>query len=258
LCAIQVAGCKAKNKTPKYFMNKPLFSIYYFQPSLWSIIAVIVFLPLLISLGYWQLHRAAEKQHLKDDYLTRSHAQPLDFTQKLPTNIDYYPVKITGTFDNAHQFLLDNKFHNHQIGYEVLTPLLLNNKQTVLVNRGWIAQGASRQQLPMLAAVKNPVVLEGIIYIISKKTYALHDPANETTWPRRIQIVNFPQLEKISGYHLLPFLVLLNANQANGFVREWSPINLNVNMHYGYAAQWFALAATLLVLFIILNTKRKI
>lgn len=235
------------------------FGKTYFAPSIWSIIITLVLLPLLIALGYWQLHRAVEKQEIKNTYQLRSQSAPIDLNalQALAANQKYYPVQATGRFDNQHQFLLDNKIHNHQVGYEVLTPLILNSDRAILVNRGWIPQGANRLQVPNLQPVNGQVSVQGTIYEISTKSFALDNRSQDMFWPKRIQIIDFAQLEKLSGIQLMPMVILLDAKQSNGFVREWSPVNLNVNIHYGYAVQWFALALTLFVLFIVVNTHRK-
>lgn len=235
------------------------FGKVYFVPSIWSVVITLVLLPILISLGFWQLHRAVEKQEIKNTYQVRSQSAPIDLNtlQTLTADKKYYPVRATGVFDNQHQFLLDNKIHNHQVGYEVLTPLILNNNRVILVNRGWIPQGANRLQIPTLAPITGKISVQGSIYEISKKGFVLDNRSQDLSWPKRIQIIDFAQLTKLSNIKLMPIVILLDAKQPNGFVREWSPINLNVNIHYGYAVQWFALALTLFILFIVVNTHRK-
>ncbi len=49
----------------------------------------------------------------------------------------------------AHQFLLDNMTHAGRAGYEVLTPLLLDDGRVLLVNRGWLPlPDGRRDELP--------------------------------------------------------------------------------------------------------------
>ena len=231
---------------------------FEFAPTAWSTIITFVLLPCLIMLGVWQLHRAAEKQNIKNTYQLRSQSPALDLNHLQTLSVDqkYYPVTATGSFDNQHQFLLDNKIYNHQPGYQVLTPLILSDQRAVLVNRGWVAQGRSRSQLPILQPISSQVAVQGTIYEIPKNNFVLNNSLQDASWPKRIQAIDFAQLTKLSGLNLMPIVILLDANQNNGFVREWSPVNLNVNIHYGYAVQWFALALTLFVLFIIVNTKK--
>jgi surfeit locus 1 family protein len=65
----------------------------------------------------------------------------------------------------------------------------------------------------------------------------------------------FPTVEDISaqtGYPLRDFQLLLNPDEADGFVREWKPALMEPEKHVGYAIQWFGLAATVVVIFSIL------
>ena len=59
------------------------------------------------------------------------------------------------------------------------------------------------------------------------------------------------------GISLLPQVVLLDPNAAAGFVREWKPYyGISVQRHQAYAFQWFALATTLALIYIVVNLHR--
>ena len=51
-------------------------------------------------------------------------------------------------------------------------------------------------------------------------------------------------------------LVLLDPGEPDGYVRDWSPPGFPPMRHIGYAVQWFAMAATLLVIWVVTNLKR--
>jgi len=242
---------------------KSLFVInckrYYFAPTWLPTLITLIILPVLILLGCWQLNRAAEKQLLEQQFakITATHILNLNEAHTLPADPNFHPVQITGHFDNTHQFLQDNQFYNHQVGYYVLTPFLLDNsQQAVLVNRGWIAQGKSRAHLPDVNITTTTLTLRGAIHVLSKKQFMLKD-AVEQTWPRRIQQIDIAQISAELHKPLYPFTVLLNADQPYGFTRAWSTANYNPAKHYGYAFQWFALAVTLIIIYIVVNTHRK-
>ena len=57
-------------------------------------------------------------------------------------------IAVAGSWDAAHQFLLDNRSHGGLPGYEVLTPLQLADGRVLLVDRGWVAFTGSRARLP--------------------------------------------------------------------------------------------------------------
>jgi surfeit locus 1 family protein len=65
------------------------------------------------------------------------------------------------------------------------------------------------------------------------------------------------QLEKRLGYPLLPVLLLLDREDAHGFVREWKPVyDVPPDKHRAYAMQWFTLALVLLLIYAGVNTRR--
>jgi cytochrome oxidase assembly protein ShyY1 len=55
-----------------------------------------------------------------------------------------------------------------------------------------------------------------------------------------------------------PFVIQQDNTQApeDGLVRAWPSPELGIDKHYGYAFQWFALAATLLVFYVVTQFRR--
>jgi len=248
-------------------LRKPLFSFIFckieFAPTLIPTLATMLLLPVLLMLGFWQIQRAEYKQSLQDSYQARANKAPVDLNKindlkALKNNYQYYSVQATGFFDNKHQLLLDNKFYQHQVGYQVLTPLVLaDGKTAVLVNRGWIAQGRDRMQLPTIASVAQEVTIQGITNTAKTGAFVLGQTAEKNSWPQVVQEIDIEKLATITGYKFFPFVVLLNADQANGYVRNWSPANLKPSVSYGYAFQWFSLALALLIIYIVVNLQKQ-
>lgn len=234
---------------------------YRFKPSLRLTALTLILLPILISLGIWQLHRADYKAHLQAQYNTRAQMPPRWLSLVIPQADNHYlPVKLQGRFDTQHLIFLDNKIHNHQPGYQVLSPLRYDPQQpAVLVNLGWIAQGRDRSHLPSLKLPTEAVLLAGIIAKLPQKGFALgaNTDLHYQTWPLRLQQLDKDYLTQKLGYPIQPFMILLAPAQPYGFVRDWAPASLNPQMHLGYAVQWFALAVTLVILFIISSLKRR-
>jgi surfeit locus 1 family protein len=44
---------------------------------------------------------------------------------------------------------------------------------------------------------------------------------------------------------VLPYVLLLNTDEEDGYVRRWKPPDSGTSTHYGYAFQWFAMALAL-------------
>lgn len=216
-------------------------------------------MPLLLYLGYWQIQRAEQKQQTLDMLQARSKLAPisLNYPKNIPADFRYYSAEAVGSFDVQHQFLIDNKIYQHQAGYQVITPLVLaQSSQVLLVNRGWIAQGKNRNELPDISIINSPVKLRGILSL-PDRVFNLGGENQNTVWPQRIQAIDVQKISRQLGRPVYPFILLLAPDQAYGFARNWQMLTMLPSKHYAYAFQWFALAATLLIIIIAINWRRK-
>ena len=244
--------------------KKPLIRLhcfgFAFTPYLIPTLGFLVLLPLLLKLGFWQLDRAQYKHQRQTQFETRQNATPLNITQINQNNVEeleYYPLALKGHYDNRHQFLLDNRIQNHRVGYDVLTPFILENSdKVVLINRGWIPS-TGRQKLPVLPAVEGQQKLVGLVYMPSKKAFTLSNRRSETKWPLLIQTINLKTIKSHYNKPIYPFVVLLSSDNKHGFIRKWRVVSLKASKHTAYAIQWFAFAATLIIIFIVSNTRKQ-
>ena len=105
---------------------------YAWLPSL----ATLLILPILLSLGFWQIQRAQQKQTLIQHYKERKQHPPLSLQQieseKKIVNLRYYRAQLTGHYDNTHQIFVDNRLHNHRVGYYILTPFVLSANRPLI------------------------------------------------------------------------------------------------------------------------------
>lgn len=205
----------------------------------------------LIGLGFWQLHRAAEKETLLKNRAQAERAQPVLLTSQ--TQVDtlkpFQKIKVQGSFQPKKQLLLDNKFYEHQLGYEVLTPFkIAGTDRLVLINRGWIPRGKSRATLPQWETPTGPVTLVGQIYFPKKTLLQLGNPATQTDWPRVVETQALKPIQKTLGAPIFPFLLRLDPTQPHGFKRHWVITTIRPARHRAYAFQWFTMAAVLLLL----------
>ncbi len=232
-----------------------------FTPGLWPTLATIVLVPILVSLGVWQLERAAWKQALVDEHAEHIRQSPLPLADWLTSGDrpQYRRVTARGRYDLDHQLLLDNSIHRGRAGYHVLTPLVLTDlAETVLVNRGWVPVGPSRVELPALPGPEEAVNVRALVTYPPGKRLRLDDVEEpHTGWPRVVQLIEPRVLEQQLGYELLPVVLLLEADAAHGFAREWRPVyGTTPDKHRAYAMQWFTLAAVLALIYIGVNTRR--
>lgn len=218
-------------------------------------LAFVVFFLLFLWLGRWQLQRMHEKEALFTQFESGA-IITLPLSKVDPATARYQHVIATGRYDSQHQFLLDNMTHEERAGYRVLTPLIGPDGSAVLVDRGWRPMGASREQLPDVAVPDN---LRGLSGTLDDPPRAGIHLAGETGqgWPRVLSYPTLGELEKAYGHKLFPRIILLDADQPDGFLREWRPATFPPERHLAYAVTWFALAATVFVTFAIVRFRRK-
>lgn len=218
---------------------------------------------LLCSLGFWQLGREEQKRALLEVQNQAMQAPALDLNAR--TLIDrgtyrYRQASLNGHYDAVHQILIDNQILDGKPGYLVLTPFVPDSGQTaVLVNRGWLPLGASRQTLPDLS-INSPVKqIQGRINHLPEPGIRLDgaDVPGET-WPVRIQVVDTQRIAAKLGYAVADYQIELNPDQAEGYQRQWSfAVAIPPEKHRAYAVQWFGLALTLTALFIWNSSRKK-
>lgn len=233
---------------------------YDFRPRIVPTLATLALFPFLISLGVWQLHRAAEKREILAAYAHASREPPVTLEAMLrhPTALRYRRVRVTGELDGRHQLLLDNSFHGDYVGFDVLTPMkVAGTRHRILINRGWVPLGRSRSDLPKVPVPAGTVTLAGWLVPPPRAALLLGPPeAPHGRWPRIVETVKVAELERDLGYPLMPYVVRLDPGQPYGYVRHWKVVAFGPLRHIGYAVQWFAMAAALLVIYIVVNTSR--
>ncbi len=219
-------------------------------------------LAVLVALGMWQLERARIKLELAERMEQRALAAPQPLSPALvhAPSVEYLTGTARGQYDTTHQLLLDNRVLGGRPGYHVVTPLRIAGGETrLLVNRGWIPWGADRSKAPAFATPSAQVEVSGELYIPTAGGFRLgEDPplasGRLTLW-QRLDVERFA--EQVP-YPVQPVVMKLSPTaDAGGFVREWAPPRDGwIDRHRGYAFQWFALAAALLVVFVVVNLRR--
>ena len=236
-----------------------------FRPALWPTLATVVLFPLLVWLGLWQLERADYKQDQTARVEAENVRQPATLGpgmpegEGLPETWNYRRLSASGHY-LGHQFLLDNRTRRGVAGYHVLTPLILNDERKlgVIVNRGWIPLGSSRERLPETTVPGGTLDVRGRGRVPGKAFLLGEAGYRGGTWPRVVQSIDLPMMAEALEIDLLPFVVELHRSEPHGYEREWRPHGgIGPKRHLGYAFQWFALAATLLIIYTVVNLRRR-
>ncbi len=220
------------------------------------LLAYLFLLSSLVSLGIWQLNRAEDKRiALSQQNRGQGKESLLLSGQQMnnPEPVIYRDIHSIGRFDNDRQYLLDNQISQSKAGFSVFTPFLLKDEKiAVLVNRGWLPLGRTRDDLPDVSVDHREITITGRINRFPSVGLKLAGAEIAgKTWPAIIQIVDTSVISGQLGYKLLPFQIELDKNAANGYRRDWHTVQaISPEKHVAYAVQWFLLAFTLTILFV--------
>ena len=236
---------------------------WQFHPGLWPTLAMVVMLVVLVMLGFWQLRRANYKRMLLVQYHAVSTQPPVSMNQTLASGGlkslgRYRHVVAEGHYDGAHQVLLDDMQQGGQVGYQVLTPLVMEpGHQILLVNRGFIARREGVKNLPDVQIAGTERNVSGVLGILPVPGIRLGKTTLPDGWPKLLLYPRYRDLKELYGNRLLKPVLLLDKHETDGFERDWQPdIGFPPVRHDAYALQWFAMALALLIIWIVVNSKR--
>ncbi len=225
-----------------------------FRPG-WKLTAfTLVFTPLLLWLGFWQLDREQEKITMQADFEARTEKPAIALERvdwNRPDELAYLKVSVTGTYDNEHSYLLDNRTYQGRVGYELISPFTAQSGMAILVNRGWIAQGATRAELPPIKRVEGQVTITATVYVPLEEPFLLSSTpeGGQTTWPRVIQSIQVPQMETELDRTLAPYTIRLQEQSPGLEQSNWQTVNMEPEKHRAYAVQWFTMTFALLAMY---------
>ncbi len=199
---------------------------------------------LMLSAGFWQLERAAEKRSEREAFAAEgAHRTFVDGDEVRP----YQPLELRGTWLEGRDILLDNIIVASRVGHYVLTPLVTGaGEPLVLVNRGFILADGNGTTADALTPETSVRSVRGRAGRLPRAGYrmgeAILDPA---TWPLSALYPDYGDIEAALGSGVQPFVLLLDADEPNGFERDWQPTGMTPARHTGYAVQWFLMALVL-------------
>lgn len=205
------------------------------------------------SLGLWQLSRAAQKQ-ARQVAMDGQNAKPPLTTATLLTAPDpmvllHQRASLRGSWAPQQSMVfLENRPMAGRVGFVVAMPFILEGGQGALVvQRGWVPRGLDdRTRVPPIDTASGVVEIEGRMALPPSDLYALGAPTGGAIR----QNLSLPQFAAETGLQLLPLTLQQTGASPEGLLREWPVLNLGVDKNYGYAAQWFGMAALFSVLYL--------
>jgi surfeit locus 1 family protein len=232
-----------------------------FAPRALGTLLTAALLGAFVSLGWWQLGRASEKQAVIDSFARGTQTSAvLDDGLSVEEMPRFQHVTTRGRYDFQRQILLDNMpSQAGKPGFRVLTPLVREgHDRLLLVDRGWLPLGSSRAELPVVAVSPEPRTVAGRLDALPQPGVRVGTAGVEgdVSWPR---VLNFPRQQDVEQALRAPVesrILLLDPAAPDGYERVWRPaLRFGPERHLGYAIQWFALALAAAVGFVALSLR---
>jgi cytochrome oxidase assembly protein ShyY1 len=210
----------------------------------------------MVMLGNWQLHRYNERSAINDRIDAADSVPAVPLTSALPRpaapgaagaspgkDLAWTKVEVTGRYDPAHEIQARGRTVNSDVGFEIVTPLLLDDGTAVLVDRGWVPAPAG-------GATVSPVVPPaptGQVTVVGQIHLSESRPAPIERRDGRLDTrrISLPRLATEMPYPVYGAYVLLTEQTPAAdaaFTRV--PIQHEDSwQNGGYAVQWWLFAA---------------
>lgn len=244
---------------PNPIPSTPLPAPRRFRPGALPTLAMVAAVVVCAAAGHWQQGRMHDKEALRARMDAASRMAPATLAGRPDgddwASLRYRTVAVTGVYRARSQIFIDNRVHGGRAGYHVVAPLDLADGRAVLVNRGWVAQGASRAELPDVPPPAGTVTVEGRIGVPAAGYFELgRDAGAGSVW----QNLDPARFGAATGVAVLPVVIEQTAPPApdDGLVRDWPAPDFGIDKHRIYMVQWYAFAALALGLWLTLNFHR--
>lgn len=121
----------------------------------------------------------------------------------------------------------------------------------VLVARGWVKRDVSdRSKIPRLPLPEGVIEIEGVARRGAGRVLEL-GVAEPIRGGAIVQNLDIVELARASGLKFQPLLIEQINEAHDGLIRDWPPPSSGIDKHRGYAFQWYALAVTALLFFVV-------
>ena len=223
-----------------------------------AVVASIV----MVILGNWQLDRYRERTAINERVDAAAVTAPVPLTSVLaaPTTrgtpgadpgeaVAWTKVTLSGRYDRANEIQARGRTVASKVGFEILTPLILDDGTAVLVDRGWVPApaGGALESPEVPAAPTGRVTVVGQIHLSESR------PASVERRDGRLDTrrINLPRLAGELPFPVYGAYILLT-EQTPAADPAFFPIPIpheDAWQNGGYAVQWWLFAGMVLVLY---------
>jgi surfeit locus 1 family protein len=216
-----------------------------------------------VALGEWQRGRALGKEAIAAAVQERSALPPLTLPGtaqgQAAQDVEFRQVLARGEFMPNWLLYLDNRPQAGRAGLVLVAPLRLADGKVVLVMRGWLARDLQdRSRVPPAVIPAGEVRVTGRLRRDTGHLLQLGQ-AGPLAPQAIVQNLQPQDFAAATGLDVLPFIIEESAapDRNDGLVRDWPQPDSGAAKHRGYAFQWYALAVTALVFFLVTGFRNR-
>jgi len=209
-------------------------------------LVVLALAGVFIELGQWQLHRLDQRQHRNQVTRTNLAAVPAPLAdvlgpdRRVGTATEWRSVVATGRYDVSHQIVARYRNVKDRPGFEIVTPLLLDDGTAILVDRGFVPRATNSSDLPEV-----PEPAAGTVTVTGRLRHSERGDEHATHPVHgQVRLINGPAIAASTGLPL-----------ADGYMTEDEQVpppgeglsglpgpEIDSGPHFFYAMQWFFFA----------------
>ena len=211
------------------------------------LIFAIIFVPITISLGLWQIERANEKKVIISNYDKLLVSTPIALQKEQPLD-NWQPIETVGAYQDLVIYE-DNAINSGKAGFKVYHLFQNGDGTFIFVHRGFIERNLIKNNLPRIDTPVGKKNIKGTTLFKENNTFVKNIEESDIRiiqeFNTSVLIERFPILK---DRYLHPFLFNLDVRDADKFQPIEKPVNMTATKHIGYAIQWFGLCAALIIL----------
>ena len=211
------------------------------------LIFAIIFVPITISLGLWQIERANEKKVIISNYDKLLVSTPITLQKEQPLE-NWQPIETVGAYQDLVIYE-DNAINSGKAGFKVYHLFQNGDGTFMFVHRGFIERNLIKNILPRIDTPLRKKNIKGTALFKQNNTFVKNIEESDIRiiqeFNTSVLIERFPILK---DKYLHPFLYNLDVRDADKFQPIEKPVNMTASKHIGYAIQWFGLCAALIIL----------
>jgi surfeit locus 1 family protein len=232
--------------------------VFSFRPLLVPTLFTVPGVLILLGLGVWQVQRLHWKEGLiaqRDAAVVAAPTAP-PRTLAEAKGLEFHHVAAEGVFDNDKELYLAATSDSGESGYQVVTPLKLDDGRVMFVNRGFIPLELKDKASRKAGELSGPQRVIGLLRIpaAEKPSFFLPDNRPDINLWFWVDLPAMARQDAIADP--VPFYMDADATPNPGGWPKGGVTRLDLpNDHLQYAITWFSLAVALVVIYVLYHRR---